>query len=318
MRAGRLLQLLMLLQGEGRMSATRLAEKVGVSVRTVHRDIEELSASGVPVVAERGAAGGLSLLEGWRTRLTGLTPVEATVMSLLPESWQADSRRVASRFHLDPVGWYRAPARADHLAAVADAVWKERRLKIRYDSWKGVAERTIEPLGLVLKGGEWYAVAQSGKGIATYKVASIQAVERSGGTFRRPARFDLGRYWTESIERFAAGLYRGTAVVRVSALGLKRLKLLSDAVAKAAERAPEKVDARGWLEVTIPIESVEHAAMELLRVGAECEVVGPKELRERMGHVASELARIYGRLASQRRKQGVRTCADTSRAGRGS
>ncbi|QJR10496.1 hypothetical protein DSM104443_01560 [Usitatibacter rugosus] len=284
----------MLLQGEGRMSATRLAEKMGVSVRTIHRDIEELSASGVPVVADRGATGGFSLMEGWRTRLTGLTPVEATVMSSLPDSWQADSRRVASRFHLDPVGWYRAPARADHLAAVADAVWKERRLKIRYDSWKGVSERTIEPLGLVLKGGEWYVVAQTGKGHATYKVANIQAVERLGATFRRPAKFDLGSYWTESLERFSAGLYRGTAVVRASALGLKRLKLLSDAVAKAVERAPEKVDARGWLEVEIPIESVEHAAMELIKVGAECEVVAPRELRAMMASVASELAGLYG------------------------
>src|SRR5690349_12565490 len=84
MRAGRLLQVLMLLQEHGRLSARRLAEEVQVSVRTIHRDVEELSASGVPVVAERGATGGFALLEGWRTRLTGLTPIEATVMSSLP------------------------------------------------------------------------------------------------------------------------------------------------------------------------------------------------------------------------------------------
>src|SRR6188474_1283845 len=176
MRAGRLLQVLMLLQAHGRMSAQRLAEETEVSVRTIHRDIEELSASGVPVVAERGASGGFALLEGWRTRLTGLTPIEATVMSSLPQTWQADSRRVASRFHLDPVGWYRAPARADHLEAVANAAWNERRLKVSYDSWKGVSERRIDPLGLVLKGGEWYVVACSGKGTATYKVSNILEV----------------------------------------------------------------------------------------------------------------------------------------------
>ena len=295
MRAGRLLQVLMLLQAQGRMSARRLAEEAGVSVRTVHRDIEQLSASGVPVVADRGAAGGFSLLEGWRTRLTGLTPIEATVLGSLPEPWQADPRRVAARFHLDPVGWYRGPARTDHLAAVAHAVWNERRLRIRYESWRGESERRIDPLGLVLKGGEWYVVAQSGKGIATYKVSNILAAEDSGEGFRRPARFDLTRYWAESIQRFEAGLYRATAVVRASPKGLGRLKYLSDAVAKAVEQATAKPDRKGWQRVTIPIESVDHAAAELMRVGAECEVIAPAELRERMAQSAGAMARLYGR-----------------------
>ena len=295
MRAARLLQVLMLLQEHGRLSARRLAEEVEVSVRTIHRDVEELSASGVPVVAERGAAGGFALLEGWRTRLTGLTPIEATVMSSLPQTWQADSRRVAARFHLDPVGWYRAPARADHLSAVASAAWNERRLKIRYDSWKGISERRIDPLGLVLKGGEWYVVAGSGKGIGTYKVSNILTVEDTKETFKRPARFDLPGYWTESIQRFETGLYRGTAVLRASPAGMKRLAYLSDAVAKAVERAGEKADRKGWRQVTIPIESVEHAALELLRIGAECEVVSPAELRMRMAANAGALSKIYRR-----------------------
>jgi len=293
MRAGRLLQVLMLLQEHGRLSARRLAEEVEVSVRTIHRDVEELSASGVPVVAERGASGGFALLEGWRTRLTGLTPIEATVMSSLPQTWQADSRRVASRFHLDPVGWYRAPARADHLSAVANAVWSDRRLKIRYDSWKGISERRIEPLGLVLKGGEWYVVAGSGKGVATYKVSNILTVEDTKESFKRPARFDLPAHWTESTQRFEAGLYRGTAVLRASPAGMKRLTYLSDAVARAVERAAEKADRRGWRKVTIPIESVEHAATELLRVGAECEVTAPVELRQRMARAAQALHKLY-------------------------
>jgi len=293
MRAGRLLQVLMLLQEHGRLSARRLAEEVEVSVRTIHRDVEELSASGVPVVAERGASGGFALLEGWRTRLTGLTPIEATVMSSLPQTWQADSRRVASRFHLDPVGWYRAPARVDHLAAVANAVWSDRRLKIRYDSWKGISERRIEPLGLVLKGGEWYVVAGSGKGVATYKVSNILTVEDTKESFKRPARFDLPAHWTESTQRFEAGLYRGTAVLRASPAGMKRLTYLSDAVARAVERAAEKADRRGWRKVTIPIESVEHAATELLRVGAECEVTAPVELRQRMARAAQALHKLY-------------------------
>lgn len=294
MRAGRLLQVLMLMQAHGRLSARRLAGEMGVSIRTIHRDIEELSASGVPVVAERGAAGGFTLLEGWRTRLTGLTPIEATVMSSLPDAWQADARRVAARFHLDPVGWYRAPARADHLATVAHAIWDDRRLAVRYDSWKGISERRIEPLGLVLKGGEWYVVASSRKGIATYKVSNILSVQRVEA-FKRPAKFDLAGYWTESTQRFEAGLYRGTAVVRASLLGLKRLKNLGDAVARAVERADARPDRAGWQRVTIPIESVEHAAAELMAVGAECEVIAPAELREKLAQSAGAMARLYKR-----------------------
>ena len=282
----------MLMQAHGRLSARRLADEMGVSIRTIHRDIEELSASGVPVVAERGVTGGFTLLEGWRTRLTGLTPIEATVMSSLPEAWQADARRVASRFHLDPVGWYRAPARADHLSTVAHAIWEERRLDIRYDSWKGISEKRIEPLGLVLKGGEWYVVAHSGKGTATYKVSNILTVER-GEAFKRPPGFDLAEYWAESIQRFETGLYRGTAVVRASPSGLKRLRYLSDAVGRAIERAGGKVDRRGWQRVTIPIESIDHAALELMKVGEECEVISPAELRLRMAKSAAAMSRLY-------------------------
>jgi predicted DNA-binding transcriptional regulator YafY len=298
MRAARLLQVLMLLQANGRMSARRLAHEAEVSVRTIHRDVEELSASGVPIVAERGAAGGFALLEGWRTRLTGLTPVEATVLGSLPEAWRADPRRVVARFHLDPVGWYRGPARTDHLAKVAHAVWNERRLQVRYESWNGLADRRIEPLGLVLKGGEWYVVARSGKGIASYKVANIHATAETGEGFRRPPGFDLAGYWSESIQRFEAGLYRASAVLRASPQGLKRLKYLSDAVAKAVEATAARTDRRGWKKVTIPIESVDHAAGELLRVGAECEVLAPPELRVRMAKNAAAMAAIYRRARS--------------------
>jgi predicted DNA-binding transcriptional regulator YafY len=319
MRSGRLLQILMLLQAHGRMSAQRLAEATEVSVRTVHRDIEELSASGVPVVAERGAAGGFKLLEGWRTRLTGLTPIEAQavfmagapaaasqlglgeaaasaqlkLLASLPEAWQADAQRVAARFHLDAVGWYRAPPRVDYLSTVANAVWNDKRLTIEYESWKGVGKRHIEPLGLVLKAGEWYVVASSTKGIATYKIANILAIEEVGGTFKRPPRFDLARHWATSLQRFESGLYRATADVRVSPLGLQRLHELSDAVGKAVDRAASKPDRKGWRRVTIPIESVEHAALELLRVGEECEVLSPPQLRARMSESAAALSALY-------------------------
>jgi predicted DNA-binding transcriptional regulator YafY len=321
MRSGRLLSLLMLLQAHGRMSAPALAEKLEVSVRTVLRDIDELSASGVPVRSARGADGGFELLEGWRTRLTGLTAEEAQAMFMagasgpaaqlglgeaastaqlkmlaaLPEAWQADARRVSSRFHLDTVGWYRREERLSQLPAVAEALWNDQRLAIRYDSWKGIVDRTIEPLGLVVKAGEWYLVAAAGKAssVRTYKLSNVLSLE-ARGHFTRPRKFDLAKYWEESIARFETGLYRGTATVRATEKGLKRMRRLSAAVFEAIDRAQPKADKRGWYKVTIPIESVEMAAYDLMRVGAECEVVQPVELRALISRTAGEISGLYG------------------------
>ena len=319
MRASRLLNVLLLLQAHGRMSAQRLAEEVEVSVRTIHRDIEELSAAGVPVRAARGADGGFELLEGWRTRLTGLTPVEAHAMFMagapgpaaqlglgeastsaqlkmlaaLPPEWQADAQRVSARFHLDPVGWYRREERLEQLPAVAEAVWKERRLRILYESWKDTVERRVEPLGLVMKGGDWYLVATSGgKEPRTYKVANIRSIEK-GDAFTRPRRFDLPDHWARSLERFESGLYRGSATVRVSGRGLESLRTLNAAVAEVVNRTSKKPDRKGWTQVTIPIESVEHAVPQLLAIGAECEVMEPRELRARLAEAGNALARLY-------------------------
>ncbi|HEX4333899.1 MAG TPA: WYL domain-containing protein [Usitatibacter sp.] len=321
MRSGRLLTLLLLLQARGRVSATRLASELEVSVRTVLRDIDELSASGVPVRSVRGADGGFELLEGWRTRLTGLTPEEAQAMFMagasgpaaqlglgeaattaqlkmlaaLPQAWQADARRVSSRFHLDTAGWYRREERPAHLLAIAEALWTDRRLAIRYDSWKAIVDRVVDPLGLVVKAGEWYLVAAAGKSssVRTYKLTNVQALEVRGH-FTRPRKFDLATYWGESIARFETGLYRGTATLRATAKGLKRMRNLSAAVAESIDRATVKFDRQGWCKVSIPIESVEMAANDLLRVGAECKVLQPAELRDRVAETVAGLARLYG------------------------
>jgi predicted DNA-binding transcriptional regulator YafY len=323
MRASRLLSILMLLQSRGRMSAQALAREVEASVRTVYRDIDQLSAAGVPVRVERGAAGGFELLDGWRTRLTGLTPLEAQalfmaglpgpaaqlglgharasaelkLLAALPADWQADARRVGSRFHLDPVGWYQSAAQVSHLPAVADAVWSERRLAMRYESWKGVVERVIEPLGLVLKAGEWYlvAVAREGREPRTYRLDKILELAARAETFTRPRKFDLARFWAASLQRFEAGLYRESALVRASALGLERMRALGAALSDAVDGAKSKRDAKGWHQVTIPIESVEHAAQQLIRLGAEAEVLQPVELREKLAANARAIAAIYAR-----------------------
>ncbi|XHS78368.1 helix-turn-helix transcriptional regulator [Burkholderiaceae bacterium UC74_6] len=323
MQASRLLSILMLLQGRGRISAQALATELEVSVRTIYRDVDRLSASGVPIWAEQGRSGGFQLREGWRTKLDGLTAPEAEAMFLaglpgpaadlglgealasaqlklkaaLPAEWQDDAERVGARFHLDPVDWYREAPPVDHLPAVARAVWQAQRIAVRYESWQGEAQRELEPLGLVLKGGAWYVVARSSasRPVRTYRLQSILDLQPTSESFKRPARFDLADYWRESTRRFEAELYRGEARLSVSARGLKWLTRDFSSTVTAASRSTAKPDParEGWSLVRIPIESAEHAAGQLMRLGAEALVLGPADLRERMTAQARALAALY-------------------------
>jgi len=320
MHASRLLSLLMLLQARGRMSAHALSEELEVSVRTIHRDIDQLSAAGVPVWADRGRSGGFQLQEGWRTQLTGLTEPEAgalflsglagpaaelglgeavasarlKVLASLPPDWQADAQRVSARFHLDTVDWFRSADRTEHLGAVADAVWRERRIAVRYESWQGLRERELEPLGLVLKAGIWYMAARSGKGAAprTYRLSRIHALTVSDQAFDPPRQFDLAAYWQESTRRFETDMLRETAVLRVSARGLQLMQQFGTATAQSiAKTATDEGD--GWTRIEIPIESVDYAADRLIGLGPEAEALSPPALRDRLRSMARRLARLY-------------------------
>jgi predicted DNA-binding transcriptional regulator YafY len=319
MRASRLLSLLMLLQSRGRVSAQALAEALEVSVRTIHRDVDELSAAGVPIWADRGRLGGFRLQPGWRTRVDGLTAPEAQAMFLgglpgpaaelglgeamasaqlkllaaLPDGWREDARRVSARFHLDPIDWYRGPSATDHLPAIAQAVWRERRVAMRYESWKGEVSRRVDPLGLVLKAGIWYLAARVGNGVRTYRLSNILELELTGESFERPPGFDLANWWLASTRRFEKELAVDTAQLRVSASGLKALRDLGAAVAQAAEGSASSPDEQGWRRVTIPIESIPHAAVQVLRLGAQAEVLKPAALRRELLERVAAVAALY-------------------------
>jgi len=319
--ASRLLSILMLLQSRGRMSAFALARSLEVSVRTVYRDVDSLSAAGVPVYGDRGRSGGYQLREGWRTQLTGLTTGEARallmtglpgpakalglgeaaasahlkLLAALPADWRSDAERVGARFHLDPVDWFRGTAPADHLRVVAEGVWGERRLRMRYESWTAVSERIVDPLGLVLKGGAWYLVARHRREPRTYRVAAIERAEVLDERFARPPKFDLAAFWSESTRRFEQGVYRDFATLRVSALGMNRLRGFSPIVAQAVDRTAGRLDRHGWRQVTVPIESVEHAAREMLRLGDEAVVLEPAALRDALRDTTARMLAAYER-----------------------
>ena len=318
MRASRLLSIQMLLQARGRMSATELAEALEVSVRTLYRDIDELTTAGVPIYAERGRAGGFQLLPGWKTTLTGLTATEAEavflsglagpatdlglgaevqsaqlkLLSALPAQWRGHARRISSRLHLDPVEWYREADTLPHLQAVARAVWDERQLEIGYASWTRTARQIVHPLGLVLKAGAWYLVAAREGKLRTFRISSILDVRALEARCVRPRRFDLERYWAESVQRFETELYTGEARVAATARGLSELRQLGAAVARAL-REVQAPAAGERVQVRIPIESVAHAAGLLLRMVPEVEVLQPVALRRALLARAQEVAGMY-------------------------
>ncbi|MCX4779185.1 helix-turn-helix transcriptional regulator [Streptomyces sp. NBC_01264] len=189
MKSSRLLSILLLLQTRGRMTAAELAGELEVSVRTVYRDAEALAAAGVPLYGDAGHSGGYQLLDGYRTRLTGLAAGEAEALFLtsmpgpaaelglgqalstaqlklraaLPAELRAQADRMRLRFHLDAPGWYAEHEETPHLARIADAVWRGRVVGVRYRRWKAPHEvdRRLAPYGLVLKAGRWYLVAGS-------------------------------------------------------------------------------------------------------------------------------------------------------------
>ncbi|WP_374621519.1 helix-turn-helix transcriptional regulator [Devosia sp.] len=222
-----------------------------------------------------------------------MAQAELKLLAALPADWQAEARRMSSRFHLDPRGWFQPGYRPEFLRLVAEAVWAETRIRIRYESWKEVAERLIEPLGLVLKGGVWYVVARRDGQLRTFRLSQIQGLTPTGERFERPRDFDLPAHWLEATAQFERDIYVGTARVRASELGRRRLKAISETVKSAVETASLAPDARGWAELEIPIEEIGWASREMIRIGPEIEVLGPPELRQRLKAAAVALAALY-------------------------
>lgn len=320
MRASRLLSILLLLQTRGRLTAAELAQELEVSIRTVYRDVDALTAAGVPLFADRGPAGGYQLLDGYRTRLTGLTGDEAAALALagipgpagelglgavlaaaqrkvqaaLPAGLRERTGQVAERFHLDAPGWSHSGEDVPHLGAVAEAVWQSRVVRVRYQRWDGtIGDATLEPLGIVLKAGTWYLAAQSHGKVRTYRVARLLDLTLLAECFERPAGFDLADFWRSFSARFRANLYRGEATVRLSPRARELLFLLGPEALQAAEATASPPDAEGWIVVTLPIESLRHAETDLLRFGAEAEVLAPPILRARLAEVAAAMLARY-------------------------
>ena len=323
MRAARLVSTLLLLQNRGRMTATELAGELEVSVRTVYRDVESLSSAGIPVYADRGPDGGYQLLDGYRTKLTGLTSEEADTLflagvpdaaaelglgaelaaaqlkleaSLAPELRER-AARIRQRFHLDAPSWFRELDAVPHLSGVAAAVWNQQRVRVRYlgaGSKPKQSHSVLEPLGVVCKAGVWYLVAACGGKPRTYRVGRIVELEILPEVFHRPGDFDLVEFWRGWVKHYEHGVYSAEMLVRLSPRGYEMVPFAWMAVAARATVAnAEEPGPDGWRRAVVPIESVRHAMIEVLKLGAEIEVLQPPELREQIRDTVRALTGMY-------------------------
>jgi predicted DNA-binding transcriptional regulator YafY len=319
MRASRLVTVLLLLQSRGQLTAGELAAELEVSERTIHRDVDALSASGVPVYAERGPHGGIRLVDGYRTRLTGLTGDEAEalflagipgpaaelglstvvaaaqlkVLASLPPELRTRASRLVERFHLDAGDWFRASQPVPHLPALSDAVWSSTRITIDYQRGDEIVQRTVEPLGLVLKAGTWYVVASVDGQFRTYRVSRVQDAIPSTDRFERPADFDLASYWSESTAAYERDVPRVDVEVRVRPDRVDRLRDAVGGVAfNAAETLPDP-DPEGWLRLRLRLDWPGDAARTLLSAGRWVEVLAPADIRARVASTARAVAARY-------------------------
>jgi len=241
-RADRLISTLLLLQVHGRLTARALAERLEISERTVLRDMEALSAAGVPVVADRGPGGGWRLIDGYQTKLNGLTAGEIQALcfahppqllaglglgpaaeaawlklqSALPAASQQQAERARRSILIDPRGWRESQSIAS-LPVLLDALWRARRVCFVYESGLGKpGERIVDPLGLVARGSVWYLVASKAGELRTYRVSRIRDAAIDDHASVVPESFDLASYWEASTVEFRERLPRYYATFLVA------------------------------------------------------------------------------------------------------
>lgn len=319
MKSDRLLSILLLLQTRGPVPAPELAERLDVSVRTIYRDVEALSASGVPVYAERGRHGGIALLPGFRTDVTGLTADEARalfvlaadgahaalgldaaigsalrkVMAALPAPHRSAAELTSRRIRVDPVRWRSGPRAAVDIAELHDAVLTDRRLRLHYrhSGTRTARDYTVDPYGLVVKAGVWYLVADRDGEPRLFRADRVRRAVLTDEAVVRRRGVELAQVW-ELLRRQVEDRQGGVILrVRVHRSRLD-LFLRLHAGVLTGEPRPEERDGE-WLRAELAVESVEWAR-SLLSFGPNVEVLAPPGARSVVAAHAAAVMALYG------------------------
>jgi predicted DNA-binding transcriptional regulator YafY len=307
MKSDRLLSALLLLQAHGRLSTRELAERLETSQRTAHRDMEALSAAGVPVLALRGAQGGWELAPGWRTKVPGLDDAELSallmsqpsalghpalaaaaerafgkLLAAMPQRMQTQAASIRARLHIDPVGWHPTSDDLGLLPIVQDAIARDCKLSFLYsraDGESGV--RTVDPFGIVAKQAMWYLVARAPAGMRTYRISRMQNAVVLAVTFERPANFDLAAHWktaTAQLQQKREQLRVTLALAPDAAVSLRRWCRVSPAPeVQCNGPIPDK-----WTIHHVSFENNEEARFVVMGFGARAQVLAPATLRDQV------------------------------------
>jgi predicted DNA-binding transcriptional regulator YafY len=315
MRADRLVATLLLMQTRGRVTAAELAEELETSVATARRDLEALSAAGIPVYPQAGRGGGWQLVGGARTDLSGLTSSEARALFLLvgpaaavapeaksalrklvralPETFRAEAEAAADAVVLDPAAWGRRPReQSPAVGQLQDAVTQRKRVRMTYRGWdREPEELLVDPWGLIDKSGVWYLLAGIGGAERTFRVQRISDVLVTDGVAERPADFDVAEAWERAVREIDAVRHRASAVVVADTAIVPYLRSQFGEQAVTAESVD---DQRTRLRVNAQTGSI--IARGLAGWGEHLDVVEPPSLRE-------ELARIGRHLVDRNRPE---------------
>lgn len=318
MRADRLITIILLLQKNHKLTTKELAMELEVAERTIHRDMEALSSAGIPVYAERGRGGGWSIVEGYRTSLTGLKESEIRTLFISPStqllddlgmtqsSQEARNKLIASlpaiysekvkdvwnRIHVDMSTWHKQKENIASFDLLKNAIWNNNKLQMVYERADGQAnERIVNPLGLVAKGNRWYFIAaRENDEIRNYRASRILSAKSIEETFERPRDFNLVQYWESSTKTFIENLPKYEVQAQVMASSLPRLKFSSQFV-QVTEYEDETDDE--WISVKLTFDTEIEARRYVLGFSDHIKVIEPNEFRNIIVEMAKRVVAFY-------------------------
>lgn len=315
MRADRLLSIILLLQTRGKMTAAELAGELEVSRRQILRDLDALSLAGIPVYSESGRGGGIALIDEYRTSLTGLNQFEVQslivmnnnhalrevglgnaadqllmkLLASLPNAQRSTAARIQQRLLIDPTWWWHDPDMPPFWDDLQKAVYEDYMIEATYENYSGeIGERVLAPYSLVCKSSLWYLIAERNNEFRTYRISRFHSIHILDSTFTRRSDFDLPEYWKIHLKGFVEDFSDHNYIFRIHPDLITTLNSLLPGRWKVSGGA----DVRGWLTVSINLDSDLMAEMLAFGLAGSVEILEPAGLMEKILERARKLPGI--------------------------